>query len=100
MSLTDSNHDLPIAPNRLRDLAAPTRRDAVWIADITYVKTNEGFLYVAGVLDRCTRRCLGWAMGGFVAHFAATGGTGHGVATRPATSRTGSSFGSRGAIRQ
>ncbi len=54
-SLTDSNHDLPIAPNRLRD--------AVWVADITYVDTGEGWLYVAGVLDRCTRRCIGWAMG-------------------------------------
>ena len=62
LSLTDSHHDLPVAPNRLRDLAAPTRRDAVWVADITYVKTDEGFLYVAGVLDRCTRRCIGWAM--------------------------------------
>jgi len=63
MSLTDSNHDLPIAPNRLRELTMPLRRDAVWVADITYVKTDEGFLYVAGVLDRCTRRCIGWAMG-------------------------------------
>ena len=62
LSLTDSHHDLPIAPNRLRDAVLPTRRDAVWVADITYVKTNEGFLYVAGVLDRCTRRCIGWAM--------------------------------------
>ena len=62
-SLTDSNHDLPIAPNRLRDLAVPPQRDAVWVADITYVETAEGWLYVAGVLDRCTRRCVGWAMG-------------------------------------
>jgi putative transposase len=63
LSLTDSNHDLPIAPNRLRDTAVPERRDTVWVADITYVNTDEGFLYVAGVLDRCTRRCIGWAMG-------------------------------------
>lgn len=63
VSLTDSNHDLPIAPNRLRDALAPLRRDAVWVADITYVDTDEGWLYVAGVLDRCTRRCVGWAMG-------------------------------------
>ena len=62
LSLTDSNHDLPIAPNRLRGTTAPVRRDTVWVADITYVKTDEGFLYVAGVLDRCTRRCIGWAM--------------------------------------
>ena len=40
----------------------PLRRSAVWVADITYVETAEGWLYVAGVLDRCTRRCVGWAM--------------------------------------
>lgn len=61
MSLTDSNHDLPIAPNRLRETTLPARRDAVWVADITYVPTDEGWLYVAGVLDRHTRRCIGWA---------------------------------------
>jgi putative transposase len=59
--LTDSNHDLPIAPNRLRDRKV-TRRDTVWVADITYVPTDEGWLYVAGMLDRHTRRCIGWAM--------------------------------------
>jgi transposase InsO family protein len=63
VSLTDSDHDLPVAPNRLRELAAPRQRDAVWVADITYVETAEGWLYVAGVLDGCTRRCIGWAMG-------------------------------------
>ena len=62
VSLTDSNHDLPVAPNRLRELAAPKQRDAIWVADITYVETAEGWLYMAGVLDRCTRRCVGWAM--------------------------------------
>ena len=62
VSLTDSHHDLPIAPNRLRGTPVPTRRDAVWVADITYVDTAEGWLYVAGVLDRHTRRCVGWAM--------------------------------------
>jgi putative transposase len=67
LSLTDSHHDLPVAPNRLRELAAPQQRDAVWVADITYVETAEGWLYVAGVLDRCTRRCIGWAMGNTLA---------------------------------
>ena len=63
VSLTDSNHDLPIAPNLLRQRLPTLQPDTVWVADITYVKTDEGFLYVAGVLDRCTRRCIGWAMG-------------------------------------
>jgi len=62
VSLTDSNHDLPVAPNRRRELEAPKQRDAIWVADSTYVETAEGWLYVAGVLDRCTRRCVGWAM--------------------------------------
>lgn len=41
------------------------RRDApnkLWVADITYVATGEGFLYLAAVVDVCTRRCVGWAM--------------------------------------
>ena len=63
VSLTDSDHDLPIAPNRLRERAQPALPDQVWVADITYVDTAEGWLYVAGVLDRCSRRCVGWAMG-------------------------------------
>lgn len=62
-SLTDSNHDLPIAPNLLKRRDPTEQPDAVWVADITYVPTDEGWLYVAGVLDRCTRRCVGWAMG-------------------------------------
>jgi transposase InsO family protein len=61
LSLTDSDHALPIAPNRLKD-SLSARPDAVWVADITYVNTTEGWLYVAGVLDRHTRRCVGWAM--------------------------------------
>ena len=61
--LTDSDHELPIATNRLLGRAQPARPDSVWLADITYVPTAEGWLYVAGVLDRCSRRCVGWAMG-------------------------------------
>ena len=63
LSLTDSHHNLPVAPSRLLAQAQPVRPDAVWVADITYVETQEGFLYVAGILDRCSRRCVGWAMG-------------------------------------
>jgi transposase InsO family protein len=61
VSLTDSNHGLPIAPNLLAHRMPTLKPDAVWVADITYVPTDEGWLYVAGVLDRCTRRCVGWA---------------------------------------
>lgn len=63
LSLTDSQHDLPIAPNLLSARAPTLKANTVWVADITYIPTAEGYLYLAGVLDRCTRRCVGWAMG-------------------------------------
>ncbi|MDP3071768.1 MAG: IS3 family transposase [Opitutaceae bacterium] len=60
---TDSAHSHPIAPNRLATLPAPTKPNQVWVSDLNYVPTDEGWLYVAGVLDRCTRCLVGWAMG-------------------------------------
>lgn len=60
---TDSRHSHPIAPNRLASLPAPTKPDQIWVSDLTYVPTDEGWLYLAGVLDRCSRRLVGWAMG-------------------------------------
>ena len=60
---TDSNHSHPIAANRLATLPVPTEPDRVWVSDLTYVQTGEGWLYLAGVLDRCTRVLVGWAMG-------------------------------------
>ena len=59
---TDSHHDLPIAPNRLDRNFAAERPNQVWLADITYVPTGEGWLYLAAVLDLCTRKIIGWAM--------------------------------------
>ena len=59
---TDSKHALPIAPNLLNrrfTAAAPNR---VWLADITYIPTNEGWLYLAVVLDLFSRRVVGWSM--------------------------------------
>jgi transposase InsO family protein len=61
---TDSNHDDPIAPNLLArqfDVNG-VAVDRVWVADITYIPTREGFLYLAIVLDLGSRRCVGWAM--------------------------------------
>jgi putative transposase len=60
---TDSAHAHPIAPNRLATLPAPTQPNQVWVSDLTYVPTDEGWLYVAGVLDRYSRYLVGWAMG-------------------------------------
>jgi putative transposase len=59
---TDSNHDQPIAPNRLPELPAPSAANQVWVGDITYIPTEEGWLYLAGVLDLYSRRLAGWAM--------------------------------------
>ena len=59
---TDSKHTLPVAPNRLNQNFAAQRPDQIWTADITYVATNEGWLYLAVVLDLYTRQIVGWAM--------------------------------------
>src|SRR5439155_24146189 len=59
---TDSAHAHPIADNVLnRDFAADLP-DRKWAADITYVQTDQGWLYVAVVIDLCTRRTACWAM--------------------------------------
>jgi putative transposase len=59
---TDSTHQQPVVPNRLdRDFAA-ARPNQKWAGDITYIPTDEGWLYLAGVLDLCSRKLVGWAM--------------------------------------
>ena len=61
---TDSRHGGPIAPNLLRDQQIlATRIDQIWVTDITYVETGEGWLYVAALLDLYSRRIVGWACG-------------------------------------
>lgn len=61
---TDSNHVDPIAPNLLdRKFAVSAELDRVWVSDITYVPTRQGWLYLATVLDLASRRCIGWALG-------------------------------------
>ena len=59
---TDSRHDQPIAPNLMAAAPAPTGPNQIWVSDITYVWTDTGWLYVAAVLDRWSRRLLGLAM--------------------------------------
>jgi transposase InsO family protein len=57
---TDSDHDEPIAPNLIATATAPTGRDQMWMSDLTYVPTDEGWLYAAVVLDRFSR-VIAWA---------------------------------------
>ena len=59
---TDSNHNLPIAPNVLnRDFYA-SNPDEKYVGDITYIYTGEGWLYLATVIDLYSRRIVGWSM--------------------------------------
>lgn len=60
---TDSDHDQPIAPNRLAQAPAPTGPNQIWVSDLTYVATREGWLYVAVILDLWSRRVVGWSAG-------------------------------------
>jgi putative transposase len=60
---TDSNHDLPIAPNILNQNFATSKPNKVWVADITYIPCREGRLYLASILDLCTKEIVGWRLG-------------------------------------
>jgi putative transposase len=59
---TDSNHGLPVADNLLAQTLLATRPHEIWLADISYIPTDEGWLYLAVVLDLFTRKVVGWAM--------------------------------------
>jgi len=59
---TDSNHPLPVAPNVLNRNFTAENPDAAWLCDITYIPTDEDFLYLAGVMDLCSRKIVGWSM--------------------------------------
>lgn len=59
---TDSNHDLPIAPNLVARDFNPPAKNQVWVGDITYIRTRAGWLYLAVVIDLFSRRVVGWAL--------------------------------------
>jgi len=59
---TDSKHDLPVAPNVVARDFSPREPNRVWGADITYIGTDEGWLYLAIVLDFFNREIVGWAL--------------------------------------
>jgi putative transposase len=62
VTTTDSNHDLPVADNLLDRQFNPSEANEVWVADITYIPTDEGWLYLAAVEDLYSRRIVGWSM--------------------------------------
>lgn len=59
---TDSNHSQPVAQNRLDRQFKAELPNQKWAVDITYIPTGEGWLYLAGVIDLCSRKIVGWSM--------------------------------------
>jgi putative transposase len=59
---TQSNHYLPVVPHLLDQAFTAKRPDTIWLSDITYLATAEGWLYLAVVLDLCARLIVGWSM--------------------------------------
>ncbi|MFO8163787.1 MAG: IS3 family transposase, partial [Desulfatiglandales bacterium] len=59
---TDSNHNLPVAPNLLDRRFNVTKPDRAWVSDVTYVWTTKGWLYLAVIIDLFSRRVVGWSM--------------------------------------
>lgn len=59
---TDSRHDYPVAPNLLQQDFTANQPNEKWLSDITYIPTDEGWLYLALVMDLYSRRIIGWAM--------------------------------------
>ena len=60
--VSSSRHALPIAPNHLDRQFASDRANRHWVSDMTYVRTAQGWLYLAVVLDLYSRAVVGWAM--------------------------------------
>ena len=58
---TDSNHELAVAPNSLARRFEADTRDRVWVTDITYIPTGQGWLYLSVILDLFSRRVVGWS---------------------------------------
>lgn len=59
---TNSNHNLPVAPNLLQQDFTATAPNQKWVGDITYIQTEEGWLYLAVVIDLYSRLVVGWSM--------------------------------------
>lgn len=59
---TDSDHVLPVAPNRLKRDFHAEQPNMVWVSDITYIATREGWMYLAAILDLYSRKVVGWKL--------------------------------------
>ena len=63
---TDSSHGYPVAPNLLKRKFMAQGPNQKWVADITYIATGEGWLYLAAIMDLYSRRIVGWSMSGSI----------------------------------
>src|SRR4029453_8805079 len=59
---TNSDHGRPVAPNLLEQKFTAEQPDTVWLPDISYIATGEGWLYLAAIKDMATREIVGWSM--------------------------------------
>ena len=79
---TQSDHGLGVCPNRIQDLVV-TQLDQLWVADLTYIRLPEGFVYRATVLDAYSRRVLGWKLARYLDARLATAALDQALARRP-----------------
>jgi putative transposase len=61
-SMTHSNHQLPVTANLLQQDFCASEPNQKWVGDITFLRTDEGWLYVATVIDLCSSMVVGWSM--------------------------------------
>ncbi len=90
----------PSPPIACRNCPPPRAPNQVWLGDITYIATEEGWLYLAGILDLYSRRLTGWAMSEHIDTQLILAAWGMALTQRQPPRRPGLSFGSRRPIRQ
>ncbi len=59
ITTTDSNHNLPVFPNLAKGIAV-TKPNQLWVADITYIQLQREYVYLAAIIERFSRKCIGW----------------------------------------
>ncbi len=97
---TDSSHSRPVARDLVQRQFLPKTPNEVWAADITYIRTWEGWLYLAVVMDLFSRRVIGWAVANHLRRRARCLGASDGGASPTTTAWDGSSFGPWRAVRE
>ena len=65
---TNSRHHYPVFPNILAGVFHAPAADRIWASDITYIRTDEGWLYLAAILNVFSRKIVGWAMDSYIDH--------------------------------